>query len=164
MTTADPHAAPPSPTAPAAAEDAPVLETLLALWRDLPGLLSDRVLLLSLELKRAGKALAVMIGLIVAAAVLAGTFWVALWVGITAALLQAGLAWGWVLLIVLAINLAGIAYALLRAKSLAHLLTLPATVRRLTVAPAMVSDALHPPAEAAPPAPTYEPARDAVTP
>src|SRR6476661_3039269 len=131
MTTADPHAAPPSPTAPAAAEDAPVLETLLALWRDLPGLLSDRVLLLSLELKRAGKALAVMIGLIVAAAVLAGTFWVALWVGITAALLQAGLAWGWVLLIVLAINLAGIAYALLRAKSLAHLLTLPATVRRL---------------------------------
>ena len=173
MTTADPHAAPPSPTAPAAAEDAPVLETLLALWRDLPGLLSDRVLLLSLELKRAGKALAVMIGLIVAAEekpdrldwrTLAGTFWVALWVGITAALLQAGLAWGWVLLIVLAINLAGIAYALLRAKSLAHLLTLPATVRRLTVAPAMVNDALHPPAEAVPPAPTYEPARDAVTP
>ena len=164
MTTADSHAAPPSPTAPAAAEDAPVLETLLALWRDLPGLLSDRVLLLSLELKRAGKALAVMIGLIVAAGVLAGTFWVALWVGITAALLQAGLAWGWVLLIVLAINLAGIAYALLRAKSLAHLLTLPATVRRLTVAPAMVNDALHPPAEAVPPAPTYEPARDAVTP
>ena len=165
MTTADPHAAPPSPTAPAAAEDAPVLETMLALWRDLPGLLSDRVLLLSLELKRAGKALAVMIGLIVAAAVLAGTFWVALWVGIAAALLQAGLAWGWVLLIVLAINLGGIAYALLRAKSLAHLLTLPATVRRLTVAPAMVADALHPPAEAAPPAtPTYEPARDAVTP
>ena len=164
MTTADPHAAPSSPTAPAPAEDAPVLATLLALWRDLPGLLSDRVLLLSLELKRAGKALAVMIGLIVAAGVLAGTFWVALWVGITAALLQAGLAWGWVLLIVLAINLAGIAYALLRAKSLAHLLTLPATVRRLTVAPAMVSDALRPPAEAAPPAPTYEPARDAVTP
>lgn len=164
MTTADPHAAPSSPTAPAPAEDAPVLATLLALWRDLPGLLSDRVLLLSLELKRAGKALAVMIGLIVAAGVLAGTFWVALWVGITAALLQAGLAWGWVLLIVLAINLAGIAYALLRAKSLAHLLTLPATVRRLTVAPAMVNDALHPPAEAVPPAPAYEPARDAVTP
>ena len=55
----------------------------------------------------------------------------------------------------LALNLGGAAFALLRAKSLAHLLTLPATVRRLTVAPTMVATALRP---ATPPAPAYEPA------
>jgi len=130
-----------------------VLQMLQALWLDLPGLVSDRVHLLTLELKRAGGALALMLGLVIGAAVLASTAWIALWVGITAALLHWGLAWGWVFLIVLALNIGGAALALLRARSLAHLLTLPATVRRLTVAPAT---ALRP---EAPPASTYEPAR-----
>lgn len=133
-----------------------VLQMLQALWIDLPGLVSDRVHLLTLELKRAGGALALMLGLVIGAAVLASTAWIALWVGIAAALLHWGLAWGWVFLIVLALNLGGAAFALLRAKSLAHLLTLPATVRRLTVAPTLVATALRP---APPPAPAYEPAR-----
>ena len=133
-----------------------VLQMLQALWLDLPGLVSDRVHLLTLELKRAGGALAVMLGLVIGAAVLASTAWIALWVGIAAALLHWGLAWGWVFLIVLALNLGGAAFALLRARSLAHLLTLPATVRRLTVAPTMVATALRP---APPPDSAYEPAR-----
>jgi hypothetical protein len=132
-----------------------VLQMLQALWLDLPGLVSDRVHLLTLELKRAGGALAVMLGLVIGAAVLASTAWIALWVGIAAALLHWGLAWGWVFLIVLALNLGGAVFALLRARSLAHLLTLPATVRRLTVAPTLVATALRP---ATPPAPSYEPA------
>lgn len=135
---------------------ASIWHTAQALWRDLPGLLSDRVHLLALELKRASQALALMIGLVVGAVVLAATAWLALWVGITAALLETGLAWGWVFLIVLVLNLGGAAFALLRARSLAHLLTLPATVRRLTVAP--VAGGLRPsvaPA-ATPSPPAYE--------
>lgn len=135
--------------APAAGE-ASVLELVLSLWADLPGLLSDRVRLLALELKRAGLALAVMVALVIGAAVLVATAWLALWAGIAAALIEAGLAWGWAFLIVLMLNLAGAAFALLRAKSLAHLLTLPATMRRLTVAPAMVSAALRPAPDGSP--------------
>ena len=149
MTPADPDAEAPAGTA-------SVLQTLQALWLDLPGLVSDRVHLLTLELKRAGGALALMLGLVIGAAVLASTAWIALWVGIAAALLHWGLAWGWVFLIVLVLNLGGALFALLRAKSLAHLLTLPATVRRLTVAPAMVATALRPAADTQP-ASVHEP-------
>lgn len=152
MTPADPETGTP-------AGGGSVLQMLQALWLDLPGLVSDRVHLLSLELKRAGGALALMLGLVIGAAVLAATAWLALWVGITAALLEWGLAWGWAFLIVLLLNVGGAAFALLRAKSLAHLLTLPATVRRLTVAPTMVANALRPASEPTA-APVYEPQRD----
>jgi uncharacterized membrane protein YqjE len=155
MTPAEHEAEAPASPGPGAS----VLHMLQALWLDLPGLVSDRVHLLTLELKRAGAALALMLGLVIGAAVLGATAWVALWVGITAALLQWGLAWGWVFLIVLVLNLGGALFALLRAKSLAHLLGLPATVRRLTVAPAMVSAALRPEAAAGTPPRAYEPAR-----
>jgi len=138
-----------------AQEPVSLLQTVQALWRDLPGLVSDRVHLFALELKRAGIALALMIGLVIGAAVLGATAWLALWVGITTALLETGLACGWVFLIVLVLNVGGAALALWKAKSLAHLLTLPATVRRLTVAPSVVSNALRPSA-ATPPAASYE--------
>jgi len=137
MTPADGSAVPPIASPAGADEPASLLQTVQSLWRDLPGLLSDRVHLLALELKRAGMALAMMLGLVVGAAVLVATAWLALWVGIANALLEAGLAWGWVFLIVLLLNLGGAAFALLRAKSMAHLLTLPATVRRLTVTPTL---------------------------
>lgn len=127
-----------------------VLQLLQSLWADLPGLVSDRVHLLALELERAGLALAVMVALVIGAAVLVATAWLALWAGIAAALVEAGLAWGWAFLIVLVLNLGGAALALWRAKSLAHLLTLPATMRRLTVAPSMVAAALRPDADGTP--------------
>lgn len=115
---------------------------------ELPGLVSDRVHLLTLELKRAGQALALMVALVAAAGVLLCTAWLALWAGLSAAAIQAGIPWGWVLVIVLAINLGAAVYALQRARALAHLLTLPATVRRLTVTSAESSAVTHSPAAA----------------
>ena len=140
-----------------------VLQLLQSLWADLPGLVSDRVHLLALELERAGLALAVMVALVIGAAVLVATAWLALWAGIAAALVEAGLAWGWAFLIVLVLNLGGAALALWRAKSLAHLLTLPATMRRLTVAPSMVAAALRPDADGTPSAHESVPRQPAAT-
>lgn len=123
---------------PAAGAGAPpsLLQSLRSLVADLQGQLSDRVHLFSLEMKRAGLALAQMVALVVAASLFALTAWLALWIGLAAALIAWGLAWGWVWLVVLALNVAGIAFALQRARRLAHLLTLPATKRHLTVAQA----------------------------
>ena len=103
-----------------------------ALFADLPGLLTDRVHLLALELRRASGALGQMVALGVLAAILASTAWVTFWVGLTAGLLAVGLAWPWIVLLVLVVNLAATAWAVMRIKALAPLLALPATLRRLT--------------------------------
>ena len=98
-----------------------------------PGLVSDRVHLLALELRRAGIALGRLLMLSAAAVVFTATAWLALWVGLAAGLLATGLAWGWVLLIVLLINLGAAALAALKAVDWARQLGLPATMRHLTV-------------------------------
>ena len=103
-----------------------------ALFADLPGLLTDRVHLLSLELRRASNALGQMVALGLLAAILFATAWITLWVGLAAAFLAVGLAWPWIVLLVLFINLAAAAWAVMRVKALAPLLALPATLRRLT--------------------------------
>jgi hypothetical protein len=103
-----------------------------ALFADLPGLLTDRVHLLSLELRRASNALGQMVALGLLAAILFATAWIALWVGLAAAFLAVGLAWPWIVLLVLFVNLAAAVWAVLRVKALAPLLALPATLRRLT--------------------------------
>jgi len=103
-----------------------------ALFADLPGLLTDRVHLLALELRRAGGALGQMVALGLLAAILFATAWFALWVGVAAAVLALGVAWPWALLLVLLVNLGAAVWALLRVKALAPLLALPATLRRLT--------------------------------
>jgi hypothetical protein len=110
-----------------------LLHAAQALLGELPGLLSDRVKLLSLELRRAGIALAQLVGIAVAAAILLITAWLALWVGIAGALMTLGLDWGWALLVVIAINVGAAFAAVQYARRLLGLLTLPATVRRLTV-------------------------------
>src|SRR5471030_610510 len=102
-----------------------------ALFADLPGLLTDRVHLLSLELRRASNALGQMVALGLLAAILFATAWIALWVGLAAAFLAVGLAWPWIVLLVLFVNLAAAVWAVLRVKALAPL-ALPATLRRLT--------------------------------
>jgi Putative Actinobacterial Holin-X, holin superfamily III len=109
------------------------LDALRRAMRELPGIVSDRVQLLSLEMRRAGQALGLMLALFAAAAVLVSTAWVALWGALFAALVQAGLAWGWAALLVIALNLGAAFFAVRRAIALAPLLALPATVRRLTV-------------------------------
>jgi hypothetical protein len=110
-----------------------LLHAVQGLLRDLPGLVSDRVTLLSLELRRAGLAFAQIVALVVAAAILGVTAWLAMWVAIAGAVVALGVHWGLVALGVLLVNLAAMLVVALRARSLAHLLTLPATLRRLTV-------------------------------
>lgn len=103
-----------------------------ALFADLPGLLTDRVHLLALELRRASSALGQMVALGLLAAILFATAWITLWVGLAAAFLAVGLAWPWTVLLVMFVNLAAAIWALMRVKALAPLLALPATLRRLT--------------------------------
>jgi uncharacterized membrane protein YqjE len=110
-----------------------LLASVRGLLAELPGLVSDRVHLFSLELKRAGRALAQMLALVVAASVLAVTAWLALWAAIAAGLIEAGMPWGWAAFLVLVLNLGAAAGAVWLALKQARLLALPAMVRRLTV-------------------------------
>ena len=103
-----------------------------ALFADLPGILTDRVRLLSLELQRASNALGQMVALGLLAAILVATAWLAFWVGLAAAFLALGIAWPWIVLLVLFINLSAAAWCVMRVKRLAPLLALPATLRRLS--------------------------------
>jgi len=103
-----------------------------ALFADLPGILTDRVRLLSLELRRATNALGQMVALGLLAAILVATAWLAFWVGLAAAFLALGIAWPWIVLLVLFINLSAALWCVMRVKRLVPLLALPATLRRLT--------------------------------
>jgi hypothetical protein len=132
-----------------------------ALWRDLPGLLSDRVELLTLELQRAGRALAQIVALLVAAAILGVTAWLALWAGIAVGLVELGLHWALALGLVLLLNGAVAALALARLRLLLPLLRLPATRRHLTLSPVAAAGADARPAASATsttPAPSTPPA------
>ncbi|MDE2079908.1 MAG: phage holin family protein [Burkholderiales bacterium] len=141
--------------APEAAPQPSWLAALHDLARELPGLVSDRIELLSLELRRAGLALAQIVALVVAGAILGLTAWLALWGCIVGALVAAGLPWTGALLAVLLVNLAACAALLLRVRTLLPLLGLPATRRHLTLPPAAApspSSAASPP----PPAPAAD--------
>lgn len=132
---------------------APQGQTLLGavkgLWSELPGIVSDRVELLSLELRRAGLALLQIVALVLAAAILGVTAWMLLSVGVAVMLVTGfGLPWWVALLIVLAANVLSAWWAIGRVKALLPLLQLPATKRRL-----MFSPSTEPPAAAAPQAP-----------
>jgi uncharacterized membrane protein YqjE len=109
-----------------------LIDQALGLVRDLPALVGDRVELLSLELQRAGLALTQVLALTVVAAILGVTAWLALWGIVVAALVE----YGWHVAaaqgLVIVINIAAAAWAILRARSLVSLLGLPATRRHLT--------------------------------
>ena len=122
----------PPPPEPAPDDVLSLPKAVGALFADLPGLLTDRVHLLSLELRRASNALGQMVALGLLAAILVATAWLTLWVGLAAAFLAVGLAWPWIVLLVLFVNLTAAAWAVMRVKALAPLLALPATLRRLT--------------------------------
>jgi hypothetical protein len=127
----------------------PPLTTLLrSLIESVPSVVSDRVHLLTLELRRAMQALVGIVALMVASVVLLLTTWVALWAALAAALIDAGWGIGWVALLVVALNGGAAGFALWRASRLAALLTLPATLRRLTLPPP--PDSAEPPAGAKP--------------
>ena len=102
-----PHEAPPD-------EAVSLPRAVGALFADLPGLLTDRVHLLSLELQRASNALGQMVALGLLAAILAATAWLTLWVGLAAAFLAVGLAWPWIVLLILVVNLSAAVWAVAR--------------------------------------------------
>lgn len=111
------------------------LHVVLDLLNELPGIVSDRVQLLTLELRRARQALGRLVMLAVAAALLGLTAWFALWIGLLMAAMQFEYGWAWMLALILVLNVGGAWLAVLRIRRLAVFLALPATVRRLTVAP-----------------------------
>ncbi len=112
---------------------ASMLQLLKSMWQEVPGLLSDRVELLSLELERARTALLQIVALTVAAAVLGVTSWLLLWAGVIFGLLALGLDILWTLLLVLLVNVAATLWVIARARALFPRLGLPATRRHLTV-------------------------------
>lgn len=118
------------------ADDAPSMIGLArTLAGELPGLVSDRVHLFALELRRSGTALAKIVAWAVAAAVLLSTAWLALWVGLGAGAIRAGWPWYWVLAGILVLNVGVAWFAIAQARALAPMLALPATLRRLTLTP-----------------------------
>ncbi len=128
-----------------------MLQSLQSLWHELPGLVSDRVEILSLELQRAGTALVKIIALVAAAAILGVTAWLVLWAVIVVGLFSVGLPLWLALLLALLVNVGVAAFLLVRAKGLLGMLKLPATRRHLTVSPSYES--LHPDApQGGPPA------------
>jgi len=134
-----------APTPPAATPDEveSLPKAIGALFADLPGLLTDRVHLLSLELQRASNALGQMVALGLLAAILFATAWITLWIGLAEAFLAVGLKWPWIVLLVLFVNLSAAIWALLRVKALAPLLALPATLRRLSDSDALERESDH---------------------
>lgn len=123
-------------SAPPASPPPPVGESLLqavkGLVKELPALVSDRLELLALELQRARNAMVQIVMLVVAAAILGVTAWLALWCGVAAWLVSLGLAWPLSLLAVLALNLIAAWVAIARVRSLVPRLGLPATRRHLS--------------------------------
>jgi uncharacterized membrane protein YqjE len=107
------------------------VRTLQDLTAVLPGLLSDRLELLALELHRAGRDLVQIVALVLAAAMLGTVAWLALCSGLGLTLAALGLSWPLALLAVLLVNLALAWAAVSRVRRLLATLGLPATRRHL---------------------------------
>ena len=127
--TAAPGAAPPRPDAAPPPREPSLLAQWQALWRELPGLLNDRVELLALELQRARSVLVQALALTIVAAILGVTAWLLLWAVAVLGMVLAGLA----PLAALLVNAAAAAWAVARVRRLLPLVQLPATRRHLTV-------------------------------
>lgn len=145
-------AATPGPAGSAApGEPETLLQTVAALWRELPGLLSDRIELASLEIQRAGAALLQIVVLLVVGAILGVTAWLVLWAGIVALLLASGMPL-WAALAVLLLCNAGAAwFVVFRVRALLPRLNLSATRRHLMLgSPPLRADDDDPPHPHAP--------------
>ncbi|MDH4390708.1 MAG: phage holin family protein [Aquabacterium sp.] len=104
------------------------LQDLLAM---LPGLVSDRLELLALELQRASRSLVQILTLVLVVAVLGSTAWLALCGAAGLALVVLGLAWPLALLAVVLVNLLLAWAAMAQVRRLLARLGLPATRRHL---------------------------------
>jgi hypothetical protein len=110
-----------------------LLDLVQSLLHEVPGLISDRVELLALELSRAGAALGKIVALTVAVAILGITAWAGFWAGVVMGLLALDWHWAVALGIVIIANAGALAWALLQMRRLGGLLKLPATRRHLTM-------------------------------
>ena len=109
----------------------PWVRTFQELMAVLPGLVSDRLELLALELHRAGRSMVQIMTLVLATAMLGTTAWLALCGGLGLTLVALGSSWPLALLAVLVVNLALAWVAVLRVRRLLADLGLPATRRHL---------------------------------
>lgn len=107
------------------------VESIQDLVAALPGLVSDRLELFALELQRAGRGIVQILALVLAAAILGVTAWLALCGSVALALVAVGVSWPVAVLAVLLVNLALVWVALARVRRLLARLDLPATRRHL---------------------------------
>lgn len=121
-----------APDATAADDGGSLHGRLRAMLSSLGGMLGDRVLLLSLELRLAGRALGTIVALGVGAAVAALTAWLGLWLALGAWIVDTGGSHAVAALVVIVANGVLAAICLVKARGLVKLLTLPATLRALT--------------------------------
>ena len=101
------------------------------LLSELPGLVSDRVELLSLELQRAGLALLHMVCLGIALTVMGMAAWLIVWALVMLAMVTAGLSWAIALGVSLLVHVLLGWWAVNRIRRLIPTLGLPATRRQL---------------------------------
>ncbi len=106
-------------------------QSLQDLIAALPGLFTDRLELLALELNRAGRGIVQIVALVLLAAILGVTAWLALCGGTALALVALGLSWPLAMLAVLLVNLMLAWAAVVRIRRLVATLGLPATRRHL---------------------------------
>ena len=109
----------------------PWVRTLQEMVAALPGLVSDRLQLLALELHRAARSLVQITALVLVAAILCTTAWLALCSGLGLTLVAQGWSWPLALLAVLLLNLVLAWAAVWRVRHLLVNLGLPATRRHL---------------------------------
>jgi len=124
----------------------PWVQSIQGLAAALPGLFTDRLELLALELQRASRVLLRIVALMLAATILGATAWLALSGGIALALVAWGLSWPMGVLAVLLLNLTLGWAAVLRIRRLLIQVGLPATRRHLVfgaAAAGRVSGGLH---------------------
>lgn len=132
----DPPATPTGPPPPdAPAGGAGLMGQFQALWRALPGLVGDRIELLSLELQRAARALAQVVALLVMLTVLGVTTWLLVWAALVGLLIHLGLPSPVALLVAVIANLGVMLWAAWRIRRLLPSIALPATRRHLMPSP-----------------------------
>lgn len=137
-----PFPPPPSPPVPppfphgasapggAAPADAGWLGDLQGMVRSARGMLSGRLLLLALELRRARHGLVSLAILGVVAAIAGATAWLALWALLAALAVHFGLSWPWAFAGVLVVNVLVLLWVVAAMKALAPMLSLPASRRQ----------------------------------
>ena len=106
-----------------------------AILDELPGAVSDRVQLLVLEARQAGRAAARFLVVVVVGCLLFATAWITACGAIGYAAIERGADWRWAAVTIIVANVLAAIAVIPVARGFLHRIALPATVRRLTVSP-----------------------------